>query len=179
VLLLAGLCLASPKNWNGTGDSCRIDGFNGTDLLYGKAFNLTDFEDISMCLKVNDTTSTGFVSDSIWCRWGYQNGRLYLDTTGSIDTSWGNRIVVDTLVTDSLGKTYVGKITVTGTITDQGMIGDTLSLLGWATQDRVITPGWSPLIRPWIQGITGNIVVTPLKVQFEVNQKLGTNMRRR
>ena len=172
VLFLCGMSFGS-RNWNGWLDTAEIVDFNGTDLLYSKAFDLSSYENTRVLLKVDDTASAGFASDSVNFGFGYQVGMETVDTGGTRDTAWGPIVWKDTLHDSTMGTVPVGWEDSTGIITLAGRYFDTLSVAGYATYQNSIVPPWSPLIRYAFQGIAGNSAVTPIKLIVQNGRRIG------
>jgi hypothetical protein len=177
IFVVSSFSQVRATNWFGTGDTAIVHGFNGTDTIYTKAFNLTDFEDLRAILKINDSSSSGFKNDSVHAQWGFQNGSIILNSNYTVDTVWNSRIVIDTCKSDSFGVKHLGRMDATGTITRTLNMVDTSSITGWAVQDRWIVPEWSVLYRMWIEGMAGNKTVIPLKAEFEINRRTGTRVQ--
>lgn len=182
VLLLAGIALAGkPDNWNGYGDTVRVSGMYASQTVYGLPMNLTDYEDMQIVMKVDDTTGTGFAGDSVAFHWGYQSGCVILNSSGAKDTVWQtmDMVVLDTCFVDSFGLMVKGKQAYDGTITKTLKGVDTTSITGWAVQKRWVVPMWDVLIRPWAQGLGGKNIKTNakcLKLQFDFIRRLGTRI---
>lgn len=165
--------VGAAENWNGWLDTSAITTFNSTETAYTKAFDLGSYENTSIIVYVNDTTSTGFASDSINFAVGYSTGVPTLNSSGMADTAWSPLIYLDTLVSDSLGK-------VPGGYTDSDLNGyrnsgwiDTLNVTGWAYQCIPVVPIWDPLIRYGVTGLTGNKVGEELSLLIQHNRRIG------
>lgn len=180
-LLLVG-CVFSAENWNGWRDtSAVIDTLEADTIKYSKAFSLTDGEDVRVVLLHDDTSSAGFSSDSMKVQWGYQTGCPVLDSGGSIDTIWDDFIVIDTLDDDSLGKarSVYGSVTYSGTLTREWKKrSDTLSVSGYAIQNRWFVPEWNVLIRYFVKGLTGNNAGCSNEFRFMHCQREGAKVKR-
>lgn len=173
VLMLA-LCASAapgPQNWQGWLDTVSIsDTLEEDTVKYTSALPITDGEDLRVICKVNDTSSDGFASDSIKMFWGYQLGNITLDSAGSVDTAWDDRITVDTLDNDSLGTENVGSTASDGTITRNWGTIDTTHVTGYGIQSRWLVPEWGVLIRYWVQGMADNNGTNNI-VLFEQQQR--------
>lgn len=177
VLILA-LCAGAAENNNGWTDTAIVAAFNSTDLAYTKAFDLGSGEDLAVVIKCNDTSSAGFVADSINFKWGYQLGTPIPRATGRIvDTLYSPVIWVDSVTTANLGKRTAGyqdSSLVTHTV--KGWV-DTSMISGWACQASGILPEFSPLIRYAFQGVTGNKVESFVKLQVQQVRRLYVAVR--
>lgn len=175
------------KNWEGLQDTARIDSFNALQLLFGRAFPLTEGEDIQIIMKVDDSTQAGFANDSTKFHWGFQTGSLTKDTAGNVDTIFQGEdiVVLDTCLTDSFGLSVKSTQASNGVITKTLRGVDTSSVTGWAIQRRWAVPEWGLLIRPWVQGLAvtgseiGNLTGEELVLEFQINRRIGTQIIRK
>ena len=171
--LLTMVCVGAAQNlnWNGPGDTLVITDFNTAELAYTLALPIQRSEELRVTAMVNDTNSAGFASDSVVAQYGYQTGTPVFNSSGLIDTSWDVRITIDTLDIDSFGVVPVGTVAATGVVTRLwNSASDTLSVSGYAVQNRRFKPEYDVLIRYWIQGLTGNSN-TPLSLRFQHNSR--------
>jgi hypothetical protein len=171
LLALAGIALAQ-RNTDGWKDTLSITDTLATTTKYTRAMSITDGEDVRVLCKADDTSSTGFASDSLDFRWGYQLGLITQNSTPGRDTAWSVRTVLDTLVVDSLGMDTVNVTAPAGTITSYWLQhADTTSVSGYAVQDRWFVPEWGELIRFWAQGLTKQKVGAATVLIFELHQR--------
>jgi len=178
-------CFAQ-TNWTGYLDTVAVSGLYGTETVYGRALVLTDYEDMEIAMKVDDTTSSGFAGDSCKFHWGYQTGACILNSSGVKDTVWQTEdmVVLDTCLTDSFGLAVKGYQEMDGTIHKTLRAVDTTSITGWAVQKRWVVPMWDIIIRPWAQGLAvttteiGNVetAAKALKLQFDFLRRVGTRV---
>lgn len=177
VLLLAALSMGQ-ENWNGFNDTCRIDGWNGTELAFSKAFNLTRYEDIAVVVKCNDTSQAGFAGDSLHARYGYQLGYVLKNASGLRDTIYwppDSGIILDTVDltdTDSSWDHRTGFTGADGSVTDYLGQVDTSSVTGYATQVSWFVPKWAVSIRFFVHGLGKNRGTTPNVWIFDVKRRL-------
>jgi hypothetical protein len=171
LLALAGIALAQ-RNTDGWKDTLSITDTLKTTTKYTRAMSITDGEDVRVLCKADDTASTGFSTDSLMFRWGYQLGLLTQNSTPAKDTIWSVRTVLDTLSVDSLGKDTVNVTAAAGTITSYWLKhADTTDVSGYAVQDRWFVPEWGELIRFWAQGLTGQREGAAIVLIFELHQR--------
>jgi hypothetical protein len=170
---MASVGFAQVVNYTGFGDTAKIADKLLTNGIYDttRVFNLTRGEDIRAMIKVNDTTSTGYASDSLLIEWGYQTGRFTYNSSGTRDTAWDVFIVLDTVKDDSLGKCKSGYVAADGSLTRYLGQVDTLNVSGYAVQSRWFVPEWDVLIRYWVKGITGNKATDTLNCVIEQHRR--------
>ena len=169
-------------NWNGNDTSTTASIYAKFDTLkFTKAFKLSQFENLRVIVKTDDTTTARFASDSIGVRWGYQTLCPSLSSTGVADTTFDQLIKVDSILPANFGdnKARIGTIATDGTITRSDAIVDTLGPSGYVTQSRWIQPEWDVYIRFWVRGITGNKITTACPVVFEVQRRVYNPTRAR
>jgi hypothetical protein len=152
-------------------DTAIVSTLKSGTSAYSKWMQLSDAEDITVILKMKDTTAAGFASDSFAFVFGYQTGNPVFDSTNLARNEVYSRsplYVLDTLITDSLGKAegayaieaYDGSITET-----TGRI-DTTNCPVWAVYQRPFYPRWGVFIRFFFVPLTGhNHRVTPIQVK--------------
>jgi len=168
--------LMGPSNTQGWLDTAKIDDtLTVSTYYYTRALKLTDGEDIRVLVKANDQTNAGFTGDSIKFAWGYQTGCITVDSAGRKDTAWADlRTVIDTMDTDSLGSIYNANATSDpdGGITKLWNSGsDTLSVTGYAVQDRWFLPEWNEVIRYWALPLTGHKTGAAISIVFEQHRR--------
>lgn len=161
-------------NTKGWLDTATISAVLAEDTLRRTAaFSLTDGEDIALLLKVDDTTSAGFASDSVQFFYWYESGFVTEDSAGNRDTAWmaESPIVIDTMSSDSFGVSVNGYCTASGyTYPNWDNRADTTYLTGYATQIRQILPFWGDLIRFGATGMADNCG-SALVIVFEVRRR--------
>ena len=178
VLCLAFVAGAANRtdNWTGWTDTVGIaDTLDSAEVLYTDSLVLTNYENLRIIHLVSDTSTGGyggFSGDSLHYRWGYQTGSFVLDSGGTATIQWDDRFVVDTVVTDSLGKSHPATIATDGTITRTWGHVDTSSVPGWAIQDRWVVPEWNVWIRFWVEGLSSaQNGDSPTLFRFQRNQR--------
>lgn len=175
LLTLAALSFSgvSAENWNGWGDTIKVPACSSTVLVYGRTpFTVTDYDMIRVVAHVDDTTSAGFADDSVNVIWGYQTFSLCLNSSGTYDTCYSPRVVVDTISSDTFGVMQLMTLDGNGIAKTPSRQVDTLACSGWAVQSRTFSPEWDVYARLWVQGVAGNITAAPLKMQFTVVRRL-------
>jgi len=176
-ILAITMSYSQSANWNGAGDTATITTCSTTVLSYSSTlFQLSEHENIRIIAQVNDTSSVGFASDSIGVIWGYQTFSRCLNSSGTLDTCYSPRVVVDTLLTDSLGIMNLQTLE-DGIATTPSHQIDTLSCSGFAVQSRAFTPEWDVYMRIWALGIAGNVTGSPLSLQFTVIRRIYSSTR--
>lgn len=177
LLLSVSACLAWTKSdatdaWTGIDTANTFNTYAKYDTLkFTKAFKLSQFENLTVNVLTNDTTSAGFASDSVGVRWGYQL-LSPCSSTSSIDTCFDQQIFkVDSILTANFGAytARIGTYGPDGTITRTDGLVDTLGPTGYATQKRNISGlEWDVYIRFWVKGIGNNKKTTAVPVKFNV-----------
>lgn len=147
----------------------KINDFKADSLKYTPVFNLSDYENIKLSLRINDTSAAGFASDSVNCYWGIQYGEVTVNYADVKDTEWVNPM----FVVDSCRFDAANFVTSTSTSTSDTL--DPLAICttyvsGLAIQSRMYQPYRMPIARLWIKGVTGNELTSFLRTQFLVTQ---------
>lgn len=164
-------------------DTSIITDFSVDSLKYTKWFVLTDEEDIRVIFKFDDTSSAGFSGDSLHIEVGYQTGVPVFDSSENAVNECklpDEKIILDTVLTDSLGKLELGygSMSSDGTITrHKGQI-DTSSVPGFACLPRWLDPEWDVFIRFWVRGLSDN-TGSFVKTRIDVQRRRYVNMRGR
>lgn len=163
------------SNWNGTEDTSQVFVNNISTIKYGKAWVLTNGENLRLKLIVNDTATAGSGADSTKMAWGYQIGDIS-KIGGAICTTWSDfeRVVIDTMRADSAGHLHVGVQDSAGNLTVALMSVDTLGIAGYMAQTRPVYPPWNVLIRGWALGVTGTKLSTANRVIFQLLRRIAT-----
>lgn len=184
VILAAALVSAAPTlNWTGYGTDTYTDitdSLGASQVKYSDVYQLSSFEDSRIVLCVDDTSSAGFASDSIVIEWGYQTGSVVLNSSDALDTLWDDRIVMDTISTDSAGIARTGIASADGSLTRYWeQHSDTSSVSGYMCQSRWFVPEWDILVRFWVNGLTGNELGSTQKIRFQFRQRKAVNVQGR
>lgn len=162
------------ENYNGWLDTARIDDLSGTNKRFTDAshqFRLSAYEDITVTIKVDDTTMQGFANDSVQIHWGYQAFNLCLDLAGNRDTCFQEEITLDSVSVDSFGIMQRGRSFHDGTFMVFGGQVDTLGNSDFATQTVPFLPDWNVFIRYWAEGLAGNKILQPLRIYIDVKRR--------
>lgn len=183
-VLLAAFCVsAAGYNWTGYGSDTYYDitdSLGTGQVKYSDVFQLSSYEDSRIVLCVDDTSSAGFASDSVVIEWGYQTGSIVLNSSDDLDTLWDDRIVMDTISTDSAGVARTGTLAADGTLTRYWeQHSDTSSVSGYMCQSRWFVPEWDVLIRFWVNGLTGNELGTTQEIRFQLRRRNAVNVQGR
>ncbi len=178
VLVCVGLVFGL-ENWNGWGDTSLVYGVSGTSTGRSKVYEHASYDDLSLYVFFNDTTSTGYAGDSSAFLYGVELGGLVLDTGGTVDTFWMPVLWVDSVNYGSEGDMTAGYADQTLAVTkSQGWV-DTLNVAGWAyTGSQVKPDGGPPFIRAVVKGTTDNCG-SALRVMVQFVQKLGSSVTTR
>lgn len=177
LLLAWGACFGQSWNYTGWLDTLSDTGFIADTTIYFGALPLSQYEDIALVVMADDTTSDGFASDSIGFYYGYQVGYPVLNSSEGKDTAWSERIVIDTMLTDSLGVENLATTDAVGAITATLSNTDTLSVSGYATQCRWFVPRWGVVIRFWVTGLASNLTGEQLDFRMTVERRVALKVR--
>lgn len=186
-ILLVVLALASiaagqqGTNWNGWGDTARINSFAADSLKYSKTFNLSSFENCVFTAYARDTGTAGFGSDSVNFAWGIQWGHpSWVSTSAKSPTmEWGPRLIIDTLNMLTAGNFVVAPLSLAAdyTFVSQKLTIDSSTVSGWAFQRRAVSPEWDVNFRFWCKGITGNKIAQNISLVFQVARRINVQAR--
>jgi hypothetical protein len=184
ILLCAGAIVAQTENYNGWNDTSQIVNFKADSMKYSKVFLLSQNENLRIDMMADDSSATGYASDSVKFYWGIQLGHPTLNGTGSgtKDTFWSNELItLDTFnmrVTTNAATAY-RLVDSTGTYTNAPQSHDTLSVTGFAVQSRQFSPAWDVYFRVWLKGLTLNKVGKWVECRVAVFRRIGVNTRSR
>jgi hypothetical protein len=180
LFLIPLLCSIALAQFNTTGyrDTVLVNGFQGTGTGSTKAMELSQYENMRLSALANDTSAAGYASDSIKFRWGMQFGVPIMNSSGKLDTTWQEKIEIDTFDI----KTAVNLVAPTYTIDSLGNFKickkfiDTTNVTGYAVQSRdILLPPWSPIFRFWYIGLTGNKVsISYVKLMFAITRRISS-----
>lgn len=182
MLLFAFSVCFGAQNWNSAADTAMVnDTITNAEVVYTKAFNLSDYEDVRAIMMVDDTTAAGFASDSVNFIWGYQTGNQVINASGAFDTIWDARVTIDTVATASFGTWAIeGTIGPSGALTrSESKVVDTTMVTGYAVQSKIFVPQWDMFNRYWIQGVTGNLTGGPNVYVVKQSRRLYEAVRSR
>lgn len=161
LLVLSVVCACMAQfNYSGWKDTAAVNGWRGTASGTTRAFELSQYENIRFYACAVDTHIVGYGSDSIHFQWGIEIGDVIQNRSGFRDTSWQERIIIDTFnirTSANLVKQYK-VIDSSGTVYNLNSFIDTIGVAGWAVQDRNPFNGmpWAPIFRYWYIGMAGN-----------------------
>jgi len=167
VLLIAGI-VAAQFNYSGYRDTVAVTAFNADSSGVTRAFELSQFENLRVHAMANDTSSAGYDGDSIQFQWGIQLGDIVINSSAKRDTTWLEKILVDTFDIMTAGN-LVAPVKTTDSL---GFVGqarlfiDTSNVTGYAIQSRAVVPYWAPIFRFWYAGIGDNITGSYVRLIF-------------
>ena len=165
--------LSAASNTSGFLDTVRIATKCTTGVVINtKCFELSNFEDIRLVVKVNDSVTAGFKNDSVGLIIGYQTGIEVLNNNGARDTAFGSKVILDTLLSSEFGAVSEGLSNADGSITISKGGADTSSVTGFATTSYWFVPEWDGLIRFWVKGLSSNEKTVPLRLFLEPRRRL-------
>jgi len=172
--------VAAQMNYSGYRDTVLVTGFQSTGTGTTRGFEFSQFENVRLFAMANDTSATGFASDSINFQWGISIGDVVINSSGKRDTTWQECVVIDTfntLTAANMVQRYMVPDTTTGNVPTPRKYVDTVNVTGYAVQDRAITPAWSPVFRYWYTGLTGNKVSSSyIKLIFGQSRRVYSNV---
>lgn len=135
-------------------------------------FSLTDYENTDVTLLINDTSSSGYASDSIAAKYSIQYGAPYRDYLGTLTTVHrGPPHFLDSIRAGS------GRWVTNATWLAFGVDSfpetqlDTTTGLGYALNLKYLQPYVNPNARILLTGLTGNKKASFLRVRIVVTQR--------
>ncbi len=174
-----------PSNWGGHNDTGSItDVLDSASFYYTRVFDLSAWQDLRVTVFVDDTSETGFASDSVNFIWGYRTGHPCVDTGSvrryNIDTTWDDHMTVDTFSVANYGAGNIGVQDSTMTLTRNYGGVDTTEVAGFAYQSRQVVPEWDVFIKFWARSLGGaQKDGAALNLRFEQVRKNYIGVRRR
>ncbi|MBN1294374.1 MAG: hypothetical protein JXB48_21235 [Candidatus Latescibacteria bacterium] len=161
-------------NYSGYKDTAGVIDFNADSSGFTKALELSQYENMRVSVMANDTSSSGYASDSIFFQWGIQLGDVVINSSGIRDTTWLEKILVDTFDIATSGNLVVPVKTPDslGYCGQAKLFIDTSNVTGYAVQNRAVFPYWSPVFRFWYSGLTGNITGSYVRLIFAQTRRL-------
>ena len=179
MLIVVGLFVLSfsqaNENWNGWGDTAEVKNFYKDTTVYSGWFKLSAFENSVYSVYFADTSAAGFGSDSCAFEWGIQTGHpSWISTYSNRKYETMARLLIDTVNTTTAANFVLSDMVLDGdyNYTFQKVKIDSLSVSGWAYQQRPVTPPWDAYFRFWAHGITGNKNAKNLKLIFQVSRRV-------
>jgi hypothetical protein len=176
--VLASLCFGQGYNYTTVWDTSIIADFDSDSLKNTKAFTISRYEDAAVIVKVDDSTSAGFASDSVVFTIGYQLGYVTSNSSNAIDTTWQmDSVQLASINNSNFGVGTLGTTDSTGAVAKSMSSLDTLNVTGYAVYSKWYLPEWSGLIRYWVKGASGNVTGAPLELVIQHSQREYTNVR--
>ena len=150
-----------------------ITDFRADSVKYSDWFNMSGFNNIRVDMMINDTSSAGFVSDSINATWGIQTSRYLPDTN---ETAFRKRGMImytcDSLNIYSATYEPIYYDVITGpTFTKTGNVVDTLGTGGFNIQSANPSPEYDVYMRVWVKGGAGNEIGSFLDTRCVITQR--------
>ena len=180
ILLLSSLLFAQ-FNWSGINDTCAVSSFNADSTGVTRAFQLSQYEAMRFYVMADDTSEDGYDSDSILFKWGFQVGNIVKNSSAAFDTTWGEKVLVDTFDIATAGNLVEQELSIDTALGNTYQLRDfidTTNITGFAVQDRYIpAPNWGPLFRFYYAGLTGNITGSYVKMVFGQSRRTYSNVR--
>jgi hypothetical protein len=185
LLIAAGALMAQSGNYTGWQDTSTILNWKADSLKYGNVTWLGENENKALLCMFKDTNHVGYAADTVKGRYGYQRGLIVINASGKQDTTWRSLVVLDsfsTLPADTAGK-WVSNATATVTDPTTGQetwvskMLDTSYVTGFAVASAPFSPAYAPLVRPWVQGLTGNRTNGWIKVRLQFQERRYTSVR--
>jgi hypothetical protein len=177
VLFVLGILSASifgQENWTGYKDTSAVTGLCSTGTVRSKVFELSKYEHTTVLVLFDDTSETGFASDSVAFVYGYELGIPVLSTAGLRDTAWSPIVYVDSVSVLGLMTASQQDSTLT-TVKSRGW-SDTTNVSGWGyTFSQIVPEGGAPLIRYVATGLAGNKGEADVALIFQNVRRLGTS----
>ena len=188
--LVAGACIfpahGQPSNCTNWQDTCTIMNWRADSLKYGTAITAGANLNKALLCMFDDTANAGYKLDTVKGRYGYQRGFIVVNGSGTVDTTWRSLVVVDsfsTLPADTAGK-WVSKSTATTMDPSTGQenwvskMMDSSYVTGFVVCSAPITPWYAPVLRAWVQGLSGNRAATSwIKVRLQWQELKYTPVR--
>lgn len=178
LILFAAACFGQ-ANISGFGDTSQVAAFRADSLKYSKWFPLSTYENMNAVVLVNDTSAAGYASDSVKFIWGVQYGDPVLNSSGKLDTTVRQKlIVVDTFFDTSTNFVLgYGSFDSTGTQAAGLKSIDSVNVTGFMAQSRNISPEWHGYVRFFAKGLTKNKVAAFLKIRFAMVRRVYVPVR--
>lgn len=169
------------KNYTGYRDTVLVADFNADSAGVTRAFELSQYEAMRLYALADDTSSDGYASDSVLFKWGIQIGNVMINTSNVKDTTWGERVLIDTFdiaTADNLVEQELSIDTIYGSTHQLRLFIDTINVSGFAVQDRFVPmPNWGPVFRFYYAGLTGNKIESYIALVFGQSRRTYTNVR--
>jgi hypothetical protein len=162
-----------PQNWQKT--EFNMANFKADTVRRSTPFNVTDYENIVVAVKVNDTDAAGFAGDSVAMGLLWQRGYFIDNGSGAADTTWlrPSKFIDTVRISTATFPAATASI-----FPDSSMHNtfDTNNVTGVAVATYDIFPIWSPIARIVAYGLTGNNKSSFLSFGVEVSQRRYTKV---
>jgi hypothetical protein len=179
ILFAFMMSVSGTENWNGARDTSLISGLKSDTTVRSKVFPLSKYEEVSLLVMFNDTTSAGYAEDSAAFRYGYEIGVPVFNSSNAWDTAWEPVVYVDSVVFGEQGTVTANYAGSDLALTKTVGWSDTTQVSGYAYTMTQVTPeGGPPLIRVVLTGIADNCN-TAIKAVVQIVQRLGSSNRTR
>ena len=156
------------ENYTGYGDTSTVANFYSDTTLYSKWFRHSSYQNLRVEVLFDDTSSAGFLNDSVCFIWGLQTGHPILNSGDTLDTAICKQwICLDTASRfDSTWNDTIIQYGTDGTFNDVLKQTDTASVKGFARQGAQPAINWDCLVRGWAKGKTGNKKASKVKLRW-------------
>ena len=176
LVLLAGVVMGQE---NYSGFMYWITGFRSDSLKYSPVFNISPFENIGVSVGWDDTAHAGFASDQVKFWYFLRIGWPTQDKNGVPDTFWlPVKYGIDTCF-DTIGNwgVKVSMMDSTCVLVDRMKGIDTTEVTGLCTSGHTISVPWGCYGKIGIQGLTGNVTATYVKLRVGVARRNGLSLK--
>lgn len=168
-------------------DTANCLTFKADSFRVSKPFVFSNAENKLLVFIYDDTTQAGRVLDTLVAEVGYQMGAPVYNLLNKLDTVWTNTVALDTINSITASKRYnpekYGQAASWAlydqfetSIRPHGQIDTTIGTSSSAIF-LPINPQWSPYVRFYIKGLTGNSSAAFLKAKWVFLQRKWINTR--
>jgi hypothetical protein len=169
------------ENWNGWGDTARVINLYKDTTIYSSKFKMSAFENGRYAIYIRDTSVAGFSSDSVNVEWGIQWGHPAWNsvTAKTPIMAWQSCLVIDTVNMLTAGNFVVPRMSLItdGTFTLTHKYIDSVTVPGWAFQDRGVSPEWDVYFRFWAHALTGTKNSKKISCVFQASRRINALAR--
>lgn len=184
LFVLAFACLSfgqMNENWNGWGDTAKVVNLYKDTTIYTSKFKMSAFENGRYAIFIRDTSAAGFANDSVNVEWGIQWGHPAWTSTNAKTPAmtWQSCLVVDTVNMLTAGNFVVPRMSLAadGSFTRPFKTIDSVTVSGWAFQDRSVTPEWDVYFRFWAHALTGTKNSKKISCVFQASRRVGVKVQ--